>query len=368
MTSAPAAGLSLAQVGTSAAAAVGVPGFTDALGLGACRQVVVCLVDGLGWLALQQHPDLAPRLSALSGRSIDAVFPTTTPVGLGSLGTGLMPGSHGLVGASFVYPETDELLNPLHWGSDPVPVAVQPEPTVFERVARAGVVMTTVSPAAYEDSGLTRAVLRGAAYLGAEDLGDRVAAVSGVLSAGVPSFTYVYWPELDRIGHEFGVDSDRWRGALVRVDELVGRLADTLVPGSTLVVTSDHGMIDCPEHERIQVDDDRRLMAGVRRLAGEPRARHLYVEPGAAADVQQAWRQVVGDRAVVLTRQELVADGHFGPVDPDLVERIGDVMAIPTGTTMFASRSDSTVSRLLGQHGALTATEVQVPALVHRLG
>jgi Type I phosphodiesterase / nucleotide pyrophosphatase len=368
VTQASRTGLSLAQVGTSAAAAVGVPGFTDELGVGECRRVVVCLVDGLGWRALQQHQDLAPQLCALSGGPIDAVFPTTTPVGLGSLGTGLMPGSHGLVGASFLYPETGELLSPLNWGSEPVPVAVQPEVTVFERVARSGVAMATVSPAAYEGSGLTRAVLRGAAYHPAEDLRQRVDAVAEIMAGSRRSFTYVYWAELDRVGHEFGVDSDRWRAALGRADRLVAGLVDALVPGATLVVTADHGMVDCPEDVRIHVDDDRRLMTGVRRIAGEPRARHLYVDPGAAIDVQQAWSDVVGDRAIVLTRQQLVADGYFGLVDPVLAERIGDVMAIPTGGTMFASRSDATVSRLLGQHGALTPDELLVPALVHRVG
>jgi hypothetical protein len=69
----------------------------------------------------------------------------------------------------------------------------------------------------------------------------------------------------------------------------------------------------------------------------------------------------------VHTRSELIAEGLFGPVDPDLAARIGDVMAIATGSVMFASQSDRTVSRLRGQHGALTAAEVLVPALVRRL-
>ncbi len=40
------------------------------------------------------------------------------------------------MGAAFEYPETGELLSPLQWGAHPPPVAVQPEPTVFEKVAR----------------------------------------------------------------------------------------------------------------------------------------------------------------------------------------------------------------------------------------
>ena len=358
---------SLADVSPSAAAAIGVPGFVDALGLGACRHVVVCLIDGLGWTSLQQHARDAPALSALGGGAIRAVFPTTTPVGLASLGTGLLPGAHGLVGAAFEYPETGELLSPLQWGAHPPPVAAQPEPTVFERVARTGVTMTTVSPAAYRDSGLTRAVLRGAEYAAADDIDQRIEAVAGALAGAERSFTYVYWPELDRVGHEFGVASREWRLALQRADMLIARLVGALVPGSTLVVTADHGMVDCPVAQRVDIEADPRLTAGVRRVAGEPRARHLYVTPGAEADVQAAWQQVLGDRALVLRRSELVAGGYFGDVDPELEARIGDVMAVPRGTVMLASRVDSTVSQLVGQHGGLTDDEVLIPALVHRI-
>lgn len=359
-------GPSLADVSTSAAAALGVAGFADRLGIGSCRQVVLVLIDGLGWDALTAHAARAPRLAALAGGAISAVFPTTTPVGLGSLGTGMLPGAHGLVGAAFEYPETGDVLSPLHWGADPLPVAVQPEPTVFERVAQAGVTMTSVSPAAYRDSGLTRAVLRGAEYAPAEDVGERVRAVAAVLAAPGSSFTYVYWPELDRVGHEFGVGSAQWCAALDRVDALVGRLADGLPPGASMVVTADHGMVDCPLDRRIEIEAEPRLMAGIRRIAGEPRARHLYTRAGAAADVAAAWRAILGDRALVLARDELVAAGYFGDVDPALVDRIGDVMAVPCDDWMLASRVDATVSRLLGQHGGLTQAEVRIPALIQR--
>jgi hypothetical protein len=370
VTGARPAGPTLADVAASAAAAVGVDAFSDALGIGDCRHAVVCLIDGLGWLSLQEHRAVAPRLAALAGGPIASVFPTTTPVGLGSFGTGLLPGMHGLVGAAFEYPETGELLSPLQWGSHPTPVAVQPEPTVFERAAAAGVRVTTTSPGAYRDSGLTRAVLRGADYAPAEGLDDRLAAVETVeaaVSAGTGrALTYVYWPELDRVGHESGVGSEAWLAALARVDVLVGRLVDALGSGSALVVTADHGMVDCPVDVRIDIDADGRLTHGVRRIAGEPRARHVYVQPGAAPDVAATWGEVLGERALVLTRAELIAAGYLGDVDPALEERIGDVMAIPRASWMLASSVDPTVSRLIGQHGGLTDQEVLIPALLHR--
>ena len=356
----------LADVATSAAAAIGVPGFVDVLGLGSARQVVVCLIDGLGWNSLRASVALAPTMGGLSGGPIDAMFPTTTPVGLGSLGTGLSPGRHGLVGASFTYPETGEVLAPLKWGSDPTPVAVQPEPTVFEAVARSGRAVRTISPAAYRESGLTRAVLRGGEYVAAEGVADRVDALASALAIGEPSFSYVYWPPLDRIGHEFGVDSPQWRAALADADTLVARLVEVLPPGATMVVTADHGMVDSTPADRIWIEDDRDLTADVTQVAGEPRMRHVYARDGAAADVRTRWRERLAGRAQVLSRQEAVAAGLFGAVDPALADRIGDVIAIPVGTTVLASATDRLVSGLVGQHGALTSDEVRVPALVVR--
>lgn len=356
----------LADVSMSAAAAVGVEGFVDRLDLGAARHVILCLLDGLGWQALRDHADRAPNLAAMAGTSVLAPFPSTTPVGLGSLGTGLLAGEHGLVGASFEYPETGTILSPLQWGHSPVPVAVQPEPTVFERVQRAGVRMTTLSPAGYENSGLTRAVLRGAEYRPVDDADQRWRAASDILRDATPSYTYVYWPELDRVGHEFGVRSAEWIAALERADALVERLRGILVPGAILVVTADHGMVDCPPDRRLSLDDDPLLRAGVRRWAGEPRARHVYAVKGAAPDVLAAWRHVLGDRAEVLSRAEAVDRGLFGPLDPALADRIGDVLAVPHENWMLASSSDRTVSGLLGQHGGLTPEEILIPALAAR--
>lgn len=321
-------------------------------------------MDGLGDRLLTRHADLAPALAGLTGGPIIAPFPTTTPVGLGSLGTGLLPGAHGLVGASFLLPEIGAVLQPLHWGADPSPLAVQPESTVFERAVRAGVSTLAAGPAAYAGSGLTRAALRGADYRGCESVGERVDVVRTATAAPGPSLTYVYWAELDRTGHEFGVDSTQWRAALARVDGLVAGLLEVLGRGAVLIVTADHGMVDGTD--RIPVDGERALTDGVAHVAGEPRARHVYARAGAQADVLASWRERLSGSADVLSRRDVVDSGLLGDVDPALEERIGDVVAIARGGTCLTTRADALVSSLIGQHGALTDDERAIPALVAR--
>ena len=75
---------------------------------------VVFLVDGLGARLLQRHADAAPFLSSLLDRDTGtAGVPSTTATSLTSLGTGLVPGAHGLVGFTTRMPGTDKLLNAL---------------------------------------------------------------------------------------------------------------------------------------------------------------------------------------------------------------------------------------------------------------
>ena len=356
--------LGLADVLTSGAAALGTPGFVDTMGVGECSLVVVCLIDGLGAEMIEQNVDVFDSLSGAHGGSIEAAFPTTTPTGLATIGTGMSPGRHGLVGASFWLPDIDAVLSPLHWGRDPLPQSVQPEPTIFERTVAAGVRSVTIAPDAYANSGLTSAVLRGSEYLPAETAQDRVDRLSAVSADERPCLAYVYWAALDRAAHEFGLHSDSWRRAAADVNTLIGMLRATLPESSALMVTADHGMVDCDE--RIWIEDFPEMLTGIRLIAGEPRMRHVYVDADPDAVVDR-WSDVLGDRARVLLQAEAVEEGLFGDLDAELISRIGDVLVIAQGSCILASHTvDERVSLLRGHHGALTDAERRVPGLIVR--
>ena len=126
-------------------------------------------------------------------------------------------------------------------------------------------------------------------------------------------------------------------------------------------------MVDVGPADRIDADTTPGLLDGVALLGGEPRARHVYAVPGAAADVLQAWQAIVGSRAWVLSREEAIEAGWFGPVEPWLAGRIGDVVAAPAGScAVIASKAEGLESSLIGMHGSLTSADQLVPLL--RLG
>ena len=351
---------------------LGMPGLADrgqwlAGPLAGVRHVMVLLVDGLGAGQLSDGAGQAPTLAGMAELGpLAAPFPSTTCVSLTSLGTGLPPGMHGIVGTTFRL-EDGQVLAPLSWGEDPNPIATQPEPTLLERAAAAGVLVVSAAPAAHRASGLTRAALRGGEYPGADSAAERVSVAAGTIAraraAGTPSLTYVYWPELDKAAHVHGPASAAHREALAAVDALVAGLAALTGPDAALLVTADHGLVDVPDDRRLDLEARPQLRHGVATILGEPRVRHVYAEPGRAADVLATWRTVLGGVADVLDREQ--ASALLGPVDDWYADRIGDVVAIARDDwALVSERVDRLVSSLRGQHGGRTEAEVLVPLRV----
>jgi Type I phosphodiesterase / nucleotide pyrophosphatase len=357
---------SLPDLASSVLASLGVPGEANPLGLAAADRVCLLVVDGLGWELLREHQAAAPFLSelAMSGRPLTAGFPAMTATSLVSLGTGRPPGQHGVLGYQVAVPGEARLLNTLRWDAGVDPVAWQPLPTIFERAAAAGISGFHVAKSWLLRTGLSAAGLRGAQAVPADTLGALPAQAGAALRGADRGLALLYHADLDSTGHRFGCSSDAWRYQLGQVDRLAEQLAGALPPGTVLYVTADHGMADVAPQDRIDADTAPGLRDGVSLLGGDSRARHVYAAPGAAGDVLAAWREVLGHRAWVASREQAIGDGWFGPVDEWLLPRIGDVVAAPAGPfAIVASQAEPQESALLGVHGSLTTSDQAVPLL-----
>ena len=364
---------SLCDVLPSVAALLTVPGAVDVLHLtehSDARRVAVVLVDGLGLHLLPALAPHAPLLAAVAAGDtgsltpLASTFPSTTPTSLVSLATGVRPGEHGVLGFTVNVPGTARVLTHITWRDDPDPDTWQPVPTWFERCAAAGVPATAVLPHEFQGSGLTRAAYRGARFAGlleGEDAAERIA--YELREEG--GLVYGYTSELDTAAHVHGIASRQWQRAAMSVDGLLTRLLERLPDDALLLVTADHGGLDLGPTGRLDLAAEPDLQAGVRIAAGEPRVRYLHVEDGAAEDVRAAWRERLGPRALVQSRDEAVAAGWFGDVAPVHLPRIGDVVVICRGdTAVFDSEHEpAEVLKLVGFHGADSRVETAVPLI-----
>jgi predicted AlkP superfamily pyrophosphatase or phosphodiesterase len=322
------------------------------------RQVVVLVLDGLGWHQLQARLELAPNLASLTGRSITTVAPTTTATALCSIATGLTPGEHGLVGYRMLL--GGEVMNVLRWNVDHQdrrrslpPADVQPFPAFL------GHAVPVISPAELQHTAFTEAHLRGSKPVGWRAASSIPVEVGHQLRAG-ERVVYAYYGGVDKIAHERGF-GEYYDAEVVAADRLVRDVLDQLPPGAALLVTADHG--------QVQVGDaivhlSEGVLGAVVLQSGEGRFRWLHARRGAVADVVAAAEDEVGSLAWVVTRDEVLDEHWFGPtVPPAIAARLGDVALVAFADVSFYEPSDSGPFELMCRHGSLTPAEVDVPLL-----
>ncbi|MEO7061294.1 MAG: nucleotide pyrophosphatase/phosphodiesterase family protein [Lapillicoccus sp.] len=329
------------------------------------RRAVVVLVDGLGYELLRQRSGHAPFLRSHlpAAHRLDCGFPTTTATSMGSFGTGLPPGAHGLVGYEVLIPGEDRLLNELSWQDGPDPVAWQPARTVFQNLEAEGIDVTRVGPGYFDGSGLTNAALRGGRFVAGRELSVRVDLTVEAVRASGRSLVYLYWGDLDKVGHVHGCASWEWGEELESIDRALAMLVARVPDDTAVYVTADHGMVDAPHALRVDLAHDPDLTVGVRHVGGEPRSLQLYCERGARDDVLRTWEERMGSRAWVASGDAVVEAGWFGPVRPEVRARIGDVLVLMKDNfaVVESGRTRPEILALRGLHGSVTAEERTIP-------
>ena len=338
-------------------------------GLPSAERVCVVLVDGLGAELVRERAGHAPflRRRLPDTRVLTSGFPSTTATSLASFGTGRPPGRTGLLGYTMRNPVTGGLANLVSWtGIDPAP-AWQREPALLGLAAAAGRAVTSVGPARFAGSGLTLAVLGGGRYVGAETLDARVDAALRALTD--PGLVYLYWGDVDKVGHHHGWRSAEWGDALAELDAGLARLARRMPAGTVLLVTADHGQVDVDHERLVDVATTPALADGVALVAGEPRATYVHLTEEARAElplVADRWRTVLGDGALVVTGEDAVAAGWFGEVAPHVRPLVGDLVVAARGVAgVVDSRTQTPASlQLRGMHGSLTPGEMLIPLVV----
>ncbi|HVM10053.1 MAG TPA: alkaline phosphatase family protein [Acidimicrobiales bacterium] len=320
-------------------------------------QIVLLVLDGLGWMQLRERAHVAPTLAAMEGGPVTSVAPTTTSAALTSITVGEPPGSHGVVGYR-VHVGERRVLNVLRWRIGDVDGTGIVDPRVFQpRRPFDGRRVPVVTKAEFDHGGFTTALLGGAGIVGYRMPSTIRVEVARLLAAGEP-LVYAYYDGVDKIAHAHGF-GDHYDAELATTDRLVADVAASLPPGAALLVTADHGQVDVGD--RI-VEFDPELLDHLELMSGEGRFRWLHARAGRAGDVADAARQLERDGlAWVRTRDEVLADGWFGPTASAAArDRFGDVLVAARAPVSFRDPAEHDFA-LVCRHGSLTADEMWVP-------
>ena len=322
-------------------------------------QVVLLVLDGLGWDQLQARPHLAPTLSAMVGGPITSVTPTTTATALTSIATGLTPGEHGVVGYRVAVDH--EVLNILRWTTAQGDARKRIDPHAFQPTsAFCSQRPCIVTKAEFVTSGFSGAHLGGVRFTGYRVPSTLVVEIRHALKAREP-FIYAYYDGIDKVAHEYGL-ADHYDAELQAVDRLVADVLAELPRGAVLVITADHGQVSVGEN---LIDLHADVAAHVSFQSGEGRFRWLHARPGRADALAEASRARHSDTAWVRERDETIDDGWWGPKVADVArQRLGDVALVARADVSYVDAADTGPFKLIGRHGSLTAAEMYVPLLV----
>jgi len=343
--------------------------------------LVLLVVDGLGYDLLVEHSSL---LKPYLRGHLTSVFPSTTASAIPTFMTGLPPSQHGLTGWHMWLREIGRLLAILPLSPRPGALEIPPgqplpprqelpaqlfrHPTLYQGLGRTSYV---VSPHFIADSPFNRYHSQGAAKVPYAGLPGLFSALDQLLHKHGRKFIYGYWPDYDSNAHNHGCRSPQ---ALAVLDQFAAaftawlariRDSDTLV-----VVTADHGFIDSPPERQINLAEHPLLADCLALpLCGERRAAWCYLKPGRAGVFEAYVRQHLSHAAQALPREQLLAEGWFGPgpCHPELAARIGDyALIMKADWTLYDVLPGEQPHTMIGHHGGLSPAEMRVPLLVVR--
>lgn len=323
-------------------------------------QCVLLVLDGLGWLQLQERGDIAPVMSSMSAQPLTTVAPSTTAAALTSIVTGLPPSEHGVVGYEMVI--GDEFLNSLSWRTPSGdarqsirPDQVQPYPGFL------GKSPPVLTKREFRRTGFTDAHLRDGRFDGWVAASSLVAGILGHVKAGEP-FVYAYYDGIDKVSHADGLET-AFDLEIGFVDQMVLTLLDRLPQNTTLLVTADHGQVHVGDGVKAI---DSSILAEITAFSGEGRFRWLHSDhPESLLEICE---DLYGHEAWVCRREQILDERWLGPaMSAEVASRLGDVAIIARDLVAYEHPSRPRSFDLIGRHGGLTEAEMLVP-LLHSLG
>jgi len=387
-----------ATVGDVLGADVGRPLPADALPDGEFSNVLVLLVDGLGWDRYREREADVPLLDTLAsaGRAtpLTSVYPSETAAAITTMHTGATPAEHGLLGWNVrlrehgltcqSLPFTDREGEDLRAGTDGAVTGgdlFDADP-VYGRLADAGIESHAVQAARVAEGPYSEAAMAGATRHGCDSLPRLAVTARRLLERSEdPTYVYAYWSDVDGASHDEGTASALYDAELEAVCGAVGRelaRVDPETADDTLVVlTADHGhlnadptsAVDLAESPGLWRERERHPDGEPIRPTGGPRNVHLHLRDGASTQRARERLAEAPFDARLLTGTEALEAGLFGPGEPSplLRERVGDLVVVPRERNVWFGEEGRKLE-FVGTHGGQSPEEMYVPFVAAGLG
>jgi hypothetical protein len=342
--------------------------------IGEAEHYVLLLADGFGLNLVESLPE-ASFLRRQLRLELRSVFPSSTAPAITSLMTGLWPAEHGLLTWNVYLRERriDATVLPFveRFSKRPLTELGVSPGELYEgesALARLPGAVRSLQPKAIADSVYTRYAAGGTAVHGYESLGAALEAVAATLKDALsPSFTYVYYPDIDAAEHDDGLEAESVAAKVRELEEGARGFVAAAAGRARLVVTADHGQITVPDDSRLVIEeDDDQLDDLLAPPSGEPRLPVFFVRTGREEPFRERMAERFGERLALLTAPEVEEMRLLGPgpLSPAARARLGDYVGLAAGREVLIYAREKGVAAMRGFHGGLHPDEARIPLIV----
>lgn len=345
------------------------------------KNVVIFLIDGLGYEFLMKYGKKSCMKQHLRGK-ITSVFPSTTASSVSSFMTGVAPQQHALTGWFMYAKEVATTIVPFRYCTRQGKVHLSNFDVKLKDLISWKSFFSKIKPKSYfvgpeniSDSEYTTAGSFKATYVKFEDdnVKDMFTKTRRLIKgSNLKKYIYSYWPGFDARGHDFGVKHKEVKKHFKDLDEEFSKFLDSIEGSNTTVIlTADHGQINCGKKKTVIVDKHPELAECLRLpLGGEPRVAYCYVKVNKTKQFEEYVKTKLSKYCDIYKSETLVKRNYFGlgPVNPRLYDRIGDYILIMKKN--YAIRDflpGETVAFNVADHGGLSKEEMFVPLVFVRV-
>ena len=342
------------------------------------QNVVLLVIDGLGYEYVMQYGTDSTLQYNLQTQ-ITSVAPATTATAITTYLTGLAPQQHGLTGWYTYFREVGTVLAVLPFkarcgGLSLAQSGISAE-ELFDHVPvfnHLNVHSYSVSPDWIANSAFNRAHLGDSGLVSYQGVEECFNAISQTAREhNERKYIYAYWPGLDSLAHEHGVESDVVRQHFNELDALYTQLLADLAGTDTLVIiTADHGFVDVGSDNILQMEMHPELKDCLSvPLCGEQRLAYAYVRAEKRGTFEAYIHQYLTDAIGLYPSEELRDSNLFGLGEPhpELASRTGDyILVMKEGYAIKDTIPGEGPFEMAGYHGGLSSQEMYVPLIVAR--
>lgn len=348
----------------------------DIKSLRKATNIILLVLDGLGYEFTLRHGEGGIFNEYLRDK-MTSVFPPTTATGITTFLTGLAPQEHGITGWFMLLKELGLVtrilpFNPRYGGLSLSRSQVDPR-LIFDHEpmsARISADTFYVIPRNLYESDYTNATSVGAKKVAYDSLDGCLEEITKIVSStSAKKFIYAYWAEFDALCHECGTESSETLGHFQKLSYSTALFLEALKKSNSIVlITSDHGLVDTKETDRISLKKHPQFEETLTvPLCGEPRVAYCYVHPSKANQFREYAKTKLSNYCTLYNSRDLIKKHFFGLYKPNekLFDRVGDYVLIMKEHYVIKDFTLGEAEHFLkANHGGVSKEEMFVPLIV----